>query len=138
MTSRVPWDDGSDRLRTGYDRLKDGISGDFDAVLKTAGIETDAFAIRPLILGHLDELKRTHDDPGSRSRPGFVGSSSASSASPIVIISKNRGGHRCRRLLSSSNRYLSLVAALGSVLLTPATGCHESEPGGEHNRELSP
>jgi hypothetical protein len=87
-------------------------------MLKTAGIETDAFAIRPLILGHLDELKRTHDDPGSRSRPGFVGSSSASSASPIVIISKNRGGHRCRRLLSSSNRYLSLVAALGSVANT--------------------
>src|SRR6202041_2104468 len=74
--------------------LKDGISGDFDAMLKTAGIETDAFAIRLLILGHLDELKRTHDDPGSRSRPGFVGSSSAS---PIVIISKNLAGHRCRR-----------------------------------------
>ena len=63
MTSRVPWDDGSDRLRTGYDRLKDGISGDFDAVLKTAGIETDAFAIRPLILGHLDELKQESCGP---------------------------------------------------------------------------
>ena len=40
---------------------------------KTAGIETDAFAVRFLILGHLEELKRTHDDPGSRPRPGLCG-----------------------------------------------------------------
>src|ERR1700688_3582998 len=53
--------------------LKDGISGDFDAMLKTAGIETDAFAVCFLILGHLEELKRTHDDAGSRSRPGLCG-----------------------------------------------------------------
>ena len=44
---------------------------------------------------------------------GFVGSSSASPASPIVIISMNRAGHRRRRSLSSSNRYLSCRHGLG-------------------------
>src|SRR2546430_8258174 len=48
--------------------LEDGIVGDFDAGRETAGIETDAFAIRFLILGHLDERKGTHGDPDSRPR----------------------------------------------------------------------
>ena len=60
---------------------------------------------------------------------GFVGSSSASPSSPIVIISMNRAGHRCRRSLSSSNRYFSCGTALGLVLRTPATGCQEKRTG---------
>src|SRR6266481_6200110 len=41
--------------------LEDGIPGGFNARRETAGIETDAFAIRGLILGHFDQRKGTHD-----------------------------------------------------------------------------
>src|SRR3984893_2465449 len=53
--------------------LEDGIPGDFDAGRETAGIETDAFASRFLILGDLGERKGTHGDPDSRPRPGLCG-----------------------------------------------------------------
>src|SRR5262245_49825626 len=53
--------------------LQDRIAGDFDAGRETAGIETDAFAFRFLIVGHLDERKGTHSHPASRPRPGLCG-----------------------------------------------------------------
>src|SRR6516164_5879026 len=51
--------------------LEDGIPGDFDAGRETAGIKTDAFASRVLILGDVDERKGTHGNPDSRPGPGL-------------------------------------------------------------------
>ena len=60
---------------------------------------------------------------------GFVGSSSASPSSPIVIISMNRAGHpfrgSSRRSSSSLNRNLSRDTCSAPMLRTPATGCQE-------------
>src|SRR5258707_8690202 len=53
--------------------LEDGIPGGFNARRETAGIETDAFAIRGLILGHFDQRKGTHDDRDSPGGPGLGG-----------------------------------------------------------------
>src|SRR4029453_4566546 len=53
--------------------LEDGIVGDFDAGGQTAGIETDAFAIRVLVFGHVDQCKGTHGDPGPCTWPGLRG-----------------------------------------------------------------
>src|SRR5437660_4201407 len=44
--------------------LKDRIAGGFDARSETAGVETDVFAIRGLILGQFDQREGTHDDSG--------------------------------------------------------------------------